>query len=258
MFLRTATVLSVVMLVASCAMEQQPLPSCPAPGPLAAPGVAASTPAAAIPAARWRALLVAGDDSSPAFDNGVNTLRERLAAAGVQHISVLSSSGRGEALASPRALYGGLRAAAGEACLVYMTSHGSTEGFYLRRGRCMMGAAALDQALNESCGSAPTVVVLSACHSGTFLTETMRRPNRIILAAAAADRASFGCGADNDYTYYDQCFLQQFDQATTWRELASATKTCVEGLERRLGVRQGSQPQLFVGAGVGNLRLPGR
>jgi hypothetical protein len=32
----------------------------------------------------------------------------------------------------------------------------------------------------------------------------------------------------------------------------------VETLERRLGVRRPSQPQLFVGAEVANLRLPGR
>jgi len=32
----------------------------------------------------------------------------------------------------------------------------------------------------------------------------------------------------------------------------------VETLERRLGVRQESRPQIFVGAAVANLRLPGR
>ena len=78
------------------------------------------------------------------------------------------------------------------------------------------------------------------------------------MTAAAADRTSFGCGADDDYTYYDQCFLQQLDAESTWRELAQATRGCVQTLERRLGVRRESRPQHFVGAAVVNLRLPGR
>ncbi len=104
----------------------------------------------------------------------------------------------------------------------------------------------------------PTVVVVSACHSGTFINDQTKKPNRIIMTAAAADRTSFGCGADDDYTYYDQCLLQTLDGAATWRELALGTRSCVETLERRLGVRQQSRPQLFVGAAVANLRLPGR
>jgi hypothetical protein len=121
-----------------------------------------------------------------------------------------------------------------------------------------MSPAALDQALTTGCGDRPTVLVVSACHSGTFINAQTRRPNRIIFAAAASDRTSFGCGADDDFTYYDQCFLQQLDAASTWRELGQATRACVETLERRLGVRRESLPQLFVGTAVANLRLPGR
>jgi hypothetical protein len=139
-----------------------------------------------------------------------------------------------------------------------MTSHGDQRGFFLRPGRQMLSPSALDDALSQGCGERPTVVVVSACHSGTFLTARARQPNRIIVAAAAADRTSFGCGADNDYTYYDQCFLQSLDGASTWRELAEATRSCVHTLEERLEVRRESRPQIFVGAAVANLKLPGR
>ncbi|MDP1750933.1 MAG: hypothetical protein Q8L22_15895, partial [Reyranella sp.] len=88
------------------------------------------------------------------------------------------------------------------------------------------------------------------------MTPDMRKPNRVILTAAATDRTSFGCGTGDQYTYYDQCLLQQFDGAKTWRELAVATRSCVEALERRMGMRPLSQPQMFVGAQVGDLRLP--
>jgi Peptidase C13 family len=256
---RFVAVLAAALLVASCGMDDRAPPSCPVPvaGPSSsAPArAAAGTPAAA----SWRALLVAGDTSSPAFDNGVNTLRERLSERGVSDIRVLSANaGTAQAMANPANVVRALRGDPPGACLVYLTSHGNTDGVFLRPGQCSMGSTALDQALAEGCGGAPTVVVISACHSGVFLNETMRQPNRVILTAAARDRVSFGCSADNDFTYYDQCFLQQLETATTWGGLAAGTKRCVEGLERRLGVRQSSDPQLFVGSEVANLRLPGR
>jgi hypothetical protein len=245
---RVLLLLAVGFLFACTSTDEPPVP----------PDVVAKAPALGIPASRWRAVLVAGDNSSPAFDNGIDALRDRLAAMGVRAIAAYSASpGRG-ALSSVGNVERGLRSTGGDACFVYLTSHGDAEGFFLRPGRQMLSPAALDQALTTGCGERPTVVVVSACHSGTFITSPSRRPNRIIIAAAAIDRTSFGCGADNDYTYYDQCFLQSLDGAATWRELAEATRSCVQTLEQRLGVRRESRPQLFVGAAVANLRLPGR
>ncbi|MBN9490709.1 MAG: hypothetical protein J0H44_26025 [Alphaproteobacteria bacterium] len=212
-----------------------------------------------VPAAGWHAMLVGGDDSSPAFDNAVDTLRERLGALGVHTIRAFTADrASGASLATSTNVLDGLRTVGGDACFVYITSHGEPRGFFLRADRRIFGPAVLDRALAESCGNVPTVLVVSACHSGTFINAATSQPNRIILTAAAIDRTSFGCGADDDYTYYDQCFLQQLDAARTWRQVASGTKSCVESLERRLGVRQQSQPQAFFGAAVANLRLPGR
>ncbi|MBS0518429.1 MAG: hypothetical protein JSR90_07030 [Proteobacteria bacterium] len=203
-------------------------------------------------------MLVAGDNSSPAFDNGVDTLRERLQSLGVRSIRLYSGSSSVGTLATSSNVLRGLRTVGGEACFVYVTSHGVERGFYLHADRRIFGPDALNSALTEGCGGAPTVVVVSACHSGSFINAETRQPNRIILTAAAADRTSFGCGADDDYTYYDQCFLQQLDTAHTWRDVALGTRSCVETLERRLGVRRESRPQMFFGAAVANLRLPGR
>jgi hypothetical protein len=214
---------------------------------------------ASVPAAGWHAMLVGGDDSSPAFDNAVDTLRERLAALGVRTIRTFTADrAAGGGLATSTNVRDGLRTVGGDACFVYITSHGEPRGFFLRADRRIFGPPVLDRALSESCSSVPTVLVVSACHSGAFINAETRRPNRIILTAAALDRTSFGCGADDDYTYYDQCFLQQLDTAHTWRQVAAGTKSCVERLERRLGVRQESHPQAFFGAAVANLRLPGR
>ena len=219
--------------------------------------VAVRPAADAVPAGRWRAILIAGDNNSPAFDNGVQSLREKLLNHGVSDIAVYTSNWHAEPgqRATAANIAAALRSGGGDACFAFITSHGEQGGFFLRSDRRLFDPGSLDRVLNTGCGAVPTVVVVSACHSGTFLTSAMRKPNRVILTAAAADRTSFGCGAGDRYTYYDQCLLQQFDNAATWRDLALATRSCVENLERRMGVRKSSQPQMFVGAQVESLRL---
>lgn len=245
-------------LLVGCAPESNSAP----PADIArAPESAAAPTGVAVPADRWRAVLIAGDNNSPAFDNGVEALRAKLARRGVRNIRTLTSNPAGNPsreLATAANVSNALRTGGGEACLAFITSHGNEEGFVLRAARGMVSPATLVSALDEGCGSRPTVVVVSACHSGVFLTPAMRRPNRIVLTAAAADRVSFGCGADDQFTYYDECLLQQLDSAATWRDLAQGTRACVEGLERRMGVGTPSRPQTFIGASAAGLRIPGR
>ncbi|OFW97868.1 MAG: hypothetical protein A3D94_09110 [Alphaproteobacteria bacterium RIFCSPHIGHO2_12_FULL_66_14] len=257
MFVRLAAVALAFLAVAACAPGATGTPP-----PTGRATTIAAVPAnGAVPAGRWRAVLIAGDNNSPAFDNGVQSLREKLLAHGVRDIAVYSSNAARRApaqLASATNVATALRTGGGDACLVFITSHGEERGFFLRPDRRLFDPGSLDRVLSAGCGSVPTIVVVSACHSGTFLTSGMRRPNRVILTAAATDRASFGCGTGDQYTYYDQCLLQEFDGATTWRGLAVATRSCVESLERRMGMRPPSLPQMFVGTQVEDLRLPSR
>lgn len=233
-----------------------------APPPVASIAAATAPYDASIPADRWRAVLIAGDSSSPAFNNGVETMRDRLQLEGVRNIRVLAadpSNVSGAEVASVANVRRALQTpAGGSACFAFLTSHGEQSGFFLRASRTLLSPASLERALDAGCGALPTVLIVSACHSGTFITAESRKPNRIILTAAAAERSSFGCGAKDEYTYYDRCLLQSLDGAATWRELAVTTRSCVETTERRLNVRQESLPQLFVGASVSDLRLPGR
>jgi hypothetical protein len=259
MSVRIRSLLAAFLLTTACATESNggPVEQARAPGPS---GATAAT-VAAVPADRWRAILVAGENNSPAFDNGVEALQGKLSAHGVRDIRVLTSDPEANpslTVATSTNISHALRDGGGEACLAFFTSHGSTSGVDLRAARGYLSPGALAVALDAGCGERPTVVIVSACHSGVFLTDAMRRPNRIILSAAAADRVSFGCGAGDQYTYYDQCLLQSFDGAATWRQLAASTRTCVERLERTMGVPRASQPQVYVGAAVNDLRIPGR
>jgi hypothetical protein len=256
MFVRLAALILILLGATACTLDAAGAP----PPATSSPSIAAAPGNGPVPAGRWRAVLIAGDNNSPAFDNGVHSLRDKLMARGVRDIAVFSSeAGTAPAqLASAANVATAVRAGGGDACFVFITSHGEERGFFLRTDGGLFNPTSLDRALSAGCGSVPTVVVVSACHSGTFLTPAMRKPNRVILTAAATDRTSFGCGAGDQYTYYDQCLLQQFDGAATWRDLAVATRSCVENLERRMGVRQNSLPQMFVGAQVEDLRLPSR
>lgn len=253
---RFVAILVVLLLAAGCTPEQAAAP----PSARAAQSVA-MVPDGAVPPARWRAVLIAGDNNSPAFDNGVRAMRDKLAARGVRDIRAFTSDPAANPslpVATAANVSSALRSGGGEACLAFITSHGEESGFVLKQARGTVGPSTLDNALDAGCGSRPTVVVVSACHSGVFLTPAMRQPNRIVLTAAAADRASFGCGTGDRYTYYDQCLLQQFDSVATWQQLGQATRACVENLEQRMGVAPPSRPQIFVGASVAGLRLPGR
>ena len=246
----------VLLLTTACTTD-----SAGAPPPARAPEVEFASFGASVPADRWRAVLIAGDNNSPAFDNGVEAMRDKLAERGVRNISVLTSDPVGNPslpVATAANVSNALRRGGGEACLAFITSHGDERGVALRAASGVVGPSSLGSAVEAGCGGRPTVVIVSACHSGIFMTNAMRQPNRVVLTAAAANRASFGCGTGDQYTYYDQCLLQQFDGAATWRQLATATRACVEGLERRMGVKPPSQPQIFVGAAVTDLRIPGR
>jgi hypothetical protein len=254
MSMRFAFVVAAILLASACT------PGADSPQPIVQRAAVVPTNGI-IPANQWRAVLIAGDSSTPAFDNGVEEMRAKLQAHGVTNISIYSADPASvppDRLSNSRNVAAGLRGGGGgQACFAFMTSHGNEDGFYLRPDRRLLTPRTLDRLLAEGCGSVPTVVVVSACHSGTFVDNGVAKPNRVILTAAATNRTSFGCGADDEYTYYDWCLLHQFDSATTWSELSAATRSCVEGLERKMGVKA-SLPQLFVGSDVANLRLPGR
>jgi hypothetical protein len=94
------------------------------------------------------------------------------------------------------------------------------------------------------------VVILSACFSGVFIP-TLKDVNRVILTAARPDRTSFGCTQNDRYPYYDDCIISSFPKAPNFPALAAAARTCVGAREIKEGAKPPSEPQLFIGAGIG-------
>ena len=214
------------------------------------------------PAASWQVVLAAGDDAEPVFDNATRALSKRLAAAGVPigNIHRLSASAAELGAAVEPALanillqrIGTLPARPGDRCLIFLTSHGERgAGLWLARSNTALSPDALAQALSGGCAAVPTVVVVSACYSGSFATGKMAKPNRIVLTAARNDRPSFGCQVHRVYNFFDECLLGALSKSATWRAVADGSRECVSRMERALGERP-SEPQAYFGAVVANL-----
>jgi hypothetical protein len=227
---------------------------------------AALAPSAApVQPIRWRAVAAAGEDNAPVFDNAVERMTEILAARGVAPVDRFTSDPMLQRADRPITTVDNMAAALnarrpepGQGCLVFLTSHGSRDGLILRddldNGR-RLSPSSLGRILDEGCGSAPTVAIVSGCFSGVFIGAVTEAPNRIILTAARDDRTSFGCGYEFQYTYFDDCMFQAWPKSRTWVALYRAIAACVRSKEREINAVP-SEPQAFFGDRVANLALP--
>ncbi|MCX7384936.1 MAG: hypothetical protein NT133_26755 [Alphaproteobacteria bacterium] len=218
----------------------------------------------------WRAVIVAGDASISAFDNAAERLARDLATrraadpADIHRYSARTRRPAGIQLASVGNVLDGIAAlkpGSGEGCLVFATAHGAQDRglvFPANQSDTYLDPDRLHRALAIGCGNAPTVVILSGCFSGGYLHPPMLRANRVILTAARRDRTSFGCGAGNVYTEFDDCLIGAMESGHgAWQDVFSAARLCVSARERVQNVLP-SEPQSFVGASVAALGLPWR
>jgi Peptidase C13 family len=96
----------------------------------------------------------------------------------------------------------------------------------------------------------PTLVLISACYSGSFV-EPLAGPSRVILTASAKDRNSFGCQFQSTNTYFiDELFNQPsiLDKSVT--QLMEQAKAGVAKREIAQKLSPPSLPQMFTGVGV--------
>lgn len=222
---------------------------------------AIASPARAETAAprNWHVFLIAADRAEPVFDNAVDRLAamfkkrygiaaERFTARtrhrGDKHDATWQDISR---------VATGRRIAPGDACLFYFTSHGDEGGLFMARHRSLLPPEDLARLLDRACGTRPTVVVVSACHSGTFIRPALTTDNRVILTAARADRSSFGCSFKEQLSVYDRCFLDSWGPSATWANLHTAVAACVGAAERARKYRPPSEPQAFFGRRVRDL-----
>lgn len=201
----------------------------------------------------WHVFLIAADRSEPVFDNAV----DRLAALFQSRYGIAAEKFTARRQ-RPRdkhdatwqeisRVVSARQMGAGDACLFYFTSHGDQGGLYMARHRSLLPPEDLAELLDRTCGTRPTIVVVSACHSGTFLRPGLTTANRVILTAARSDRSSFGCSFREQLTVYDRCFLDSWRASTAWTALHGAVAACVAAAERARKYTPPSEPQAHFG-----------
>jgi hypothetical protein len=104
----------------------------------------------------------------------------------------------------------------------------------------------LGKALAES-GIRWRVIIISACYAGAFI-DSLKNPQTIVIAAAAADRTSFGCSNDRDLTYFGEAFYRDaLPGSRTLRSAFDQAAAAIGAREHREHVDP-SKPQAYFGA----------
>lgn len=145
---------------------------------------------------------------------------------------------------------GGIMDKSEDILFLFMTSHGSREsGLSIQLWPMRfndVAPAALKQILDDA-GFRWRVIIVSACYSGTFV-KPLQDDHTIVITAAAADRNSFGCSNELEWTYFGQAFFNETLRSEN--DLVTAfqrAKQSIEQRERRENVEIPSQPQIAAG-----------
>jgi hypothetical protein len=135
--------------------------------------------------------------------------------------------------------------------VLYVTTHGLPGGIVYHdgdEGYGVLTPARLAGVL-EGLGLRNRLLILSACYSGGFVP-VLESETTALFTAASADRTSFGCTADNDWTFFGDAMINRALRKP--QPLAEATGEAV-GLiaawERSEGYTP-SLPQVSIGGGV--------
>lgn len=217
----------------------------------------------------WAVVVVAGDwhaeDGGPtqAFDNSRRDVSAELRDIGFDDAYMMQFSARPDRDNVNHPMASGAREIANElglltgetpsGCLIYFSTHGIPDGNGMTGGMIMGGGiltpAMLSDIVDGTCGSRPTVVIVSACFSGRFVP-ALQGDNRLIMTAARADRSSFGCSQDARYPYFDTCVVQNLPAAHSFPNLTDRVKDCVAKREQETGMTPPSEPQVSIGCAV--------
>ncbi|MCK0128195.1 C13 family peptidase [Erythrobacter sp. F6033] len=94
--------------------------------------------------------------------------------------------------------------------VLYTTSHGAKVGLINHYGDTEYGVLSPKRLAEvfEELGIERRLLIISACYSGVFIPE-LASTETAILTAAAAQRTSFGCEPDNDWTFYGDAMINR-------------------------------------------------
>jgi len=132
-----------------------------------------------------------------------------------------------------------------------LSSHGSEDALSVSNGSLGLQdltPSDLAAALRES-GIKWRVIVISACHAGSFIDE-LRDEDTIVITAAGAKKTSFGCSDDRDLTYFGEAFYRDaLPRSKSLREAFNTARAAIAVREKREDVTA-SDPQAFFGSDI--------
>ncbi len=142
--------------------------------------------------------------------------------------------------------------------VLYVTSHGAPDaGLAYHDGDQGFGVlppARLAELL-DGLGIRNRLLLLSACYSGAFVKRLIS-DTTAILTAASATRASFGCRAENDWTFFGDALVNHaLRKPQPLADAAEEARRTIIGWERA-GRLDPSMPQVTIGDGVGAWLAP--
>jgi len=138
-----------------------------------------------------------------------------------------------------------------DAVILYTTGHGVPVGLYYNDGDSGYGAISPNRmaAMLDGLGLRNRLLILSACYSGVFVPR-LQSESSAIVTAAAHDRSSFGCLAENDWTFFGDAMINHALRKP--QPLAAAfaeANGLISAWEAQFPVRP-SAPQVSIGSGA--------
>ncbi|WP_248806376.1 C13 family peptidase [Pseudomonas sp. MWU13-2100] len=228
-------------------------------GPLLEKALAAVP--ASTPAIELYSLVLAGDGKQSVFMREADYVNRMLATRFGAHGQISLVNHRDHLGDRPMATRENLRRAAQtlaersgpeDLIFIYLTSHGTHEHeFVLDQPRLELADLPADELASALAPlkNRDKVIVISACYSGGFIP-ALKDEKTLIMSASRADRVSFGCSEEADFTYFgDALFAQALNQTDDLQQAFALAKAHVAEREQADNF-EASEPQIWAPKGV--------
>ena len=135
--------------------------------------------------------------------------------------------------------------------ILYTTSHGARFGIVYNDADQGFGAISPTRLWStlSQLGIRNRMILISACYAGVFVP-LLSSDTTAIITAASSSKTSFGCQADNDWTFFGDALVNHALRKP--QPLAAAADEAVQTIAgwERAGKLEPSDPQVSIGAGA--------
>ncbi|WP_394780459.1 C13 family peptidase [Undibacterium sp.] len=135
---------------------------------------------------------------------------------------------------------------------LYLSSHGSHDHTFALEFDSMQFYVLNPQRLRtmlDASGIRNRVIVVSACYSGGFI-DALKTDNTLVITAAAADKTSFGCSNEADFTYFGKAYFEEaLNRTDSFIAAYDMALPAISARESAQGFEH-SDPGIFVGKNI--------